>query len=61
MNRQFLVDEKGKVKSVVLDYEDYKQIEELLLDNTLGNLMSQIADEEEVDLEKAKKELNIEF
>ncbi|TAL71044.1 MAG: antitoxin [Bacteroidetes bacterium] len=61
MNKQFLVDEKGNVKSVLLDYEDFKQIEELLLDNTLGKLMSQISNEEEFDLAHVKKELNIEL
>ena len=61
MNKQFLIDENGKVKSVLLDYEDYKQIEELLLDNTLGNLMTQIVNDEEVDLDTAKKELKIEL
>lgn len=61
MDKQFIVDEAGKVKSVVLDYKDFQHLEEIALDNTLGSIMSKITDEEEVNLEEAKKELNIEL
>lgn len=51
----FITDKKGNIKSVILDYKLYKKLEELLLDFGLAKAMEEVADEEEFDLEEAKK------
>lgn len=52
--KDYIVDELGKVKSVVLDYDVFHKIEELLLDMGLAKAMEEIKDEEDVSLEEAK-------
>ena len=54
----YITDQKGHIKSVVLDYNTYKKIEEILLDYGLAKAMEDIKDEDEVDLETAKKITN---
>ena len=46
------------IKGVILDYKTFKKIEELLLDYGLLKAMEEVEDEEEVDLETAKKLLD---
>ncbi|MFQ5675282.1 MAG: antitoxin [bacterium] len=53
--KSFIVDQKGKIESVVLDYNTYRKMEELILDYGLARSMEEIADEEEIDIEEAKK------
>lgn len=52
---QFIVDEEGNVKSVVMDIEDYRKIEEFLLDEGLAIAMKESANDEEVDVEEYKR------
>ncbi len=51
--REYITDEKGSVKSVVVDYGVFKAMEEALLDQGLKELMLNMEDEEEVDLSEA--------
>ncbi len=50
----FITDASGSIKSVIIDYATFKKIEQILLDEGLAKAMTEIQDEEEVDLEKAK-------
>ncbi len=52
--KDYIVDELGKVKSVVLDYDAFHKIEELLLGMGLAKAMEEIKDEEDISLEEAK-------
>jgi len=56
--KQYIVDEKGNVTKVVLDYDIFKKIEELLLDIGLGRAMEEVEDDEELTLDDAKKALS---
>ena len=50
----YITDQEGNIKSVILDYHAFKKIEDLLLDYGLGKAMKEVEDEEEIDLERAK-------
>ena len=52
--REYIVDETGKVKKVVLDYETFKKLEGLMLDLGLAKAMEEVKDDEELSLEEAK-------
>ena len=51
----YITDEKGNIKSVILDYTLYKKLEELILDFGLAKAMEEVSDDEEFDLDEAKK------
>lgn len=51
----YLTDKSGNIKSIVLDYESFKKIEGILLDYGLGKAMEEVIEDEEVNLETAKK------
>ncbi|MFP4128636.1 MAG: hypothetical protein ACLFP9_05930 [Desulfonatronovibrio sp.] len=51
----YITDQGGNIKSVVLDYQTFKKIEEILIDYGLGKAMEEVQDDEEVDLETAMK------
>ncbi|MBC8042049.1 MAG: antitoxin [Rhizobacter sp.] len=53
--QSYIVDESGEVKSVVVDYATFKKIEALLLDDGLAKAMLEAQDDDEVNLEDAKK------
>lgn len=53
--KSYIVDDEGKPQAVVIDFESFNKIENLLLDYGLGKAMEEIEDEDEIDLEKAKK------
>lgn len=57
--KSFIVNGKGEVQSVILDYKSYLKMEELLLDYGLRKAMDEVADDDEVDLEEAKLQLHI--
>ena len=56
--KSFIVNNKGKIQSVVLDYKSYKKIEEMLLDYGLSKAMEEVEDDEEFNLEEAKIKLH---
>jgi hypothetical protein len=51
----YITDERGKIKSVILDYQTYKKFEELLLDAGLAKAMEKAKNDDELDLQEAKK------
>jgi hypothetical protein len=56
--KEYLVDESGNIKSVLIDIEQYRKIEPIILDHALGEAMTEIEDEEEIDLDDALKLIN---
>ncbi|MFP4156584.1 MAG: antitoxin [Opitutales bacterium] len=53
-----MTDEKGSVKSVVIDFEVFKIIEEAILDQGLAESMEEVKDESEISAEEMKKILS---
>ncbi len=51
----YITDQSGNIKSVVLDYQTFKKIEEILIDYGLGKAMEEVQEDEEVDLDTAMK------
>jgi len=56
--KSYITDEKGSVKSVVIDFEVFKVIEEALLDQGLTEAMEEVKDESEVSAEEIKRILS---
>lgn len=54
IQRSYITDDSGNVKSVILDYQTFKKIEEILLDAGLLNAMQELQDEDIVDYEEVK-------
>ena len=54
----YITDEKGSVKSVVIDFEVFKVIEEALLDQGLAEAMEEVKDESEISAEEMKRILS---
>lgn len=52
--KDYIVDETGNVKKVVLDYDMFKKLEGLMLDIGLAKAMEEVKDDEELSLEEAK-------
>ena len=50
----YITDNRGKIKSVILNYKTYKKFEEMLLDAGLAKAMAEVKDDEEVNLHEAK-------
>ncbi len=59
IKKSFITDKKGKIKSVIVNYKQYKKIEEILLDYGLIKAMEEVEDEENVSLEEAKELMKI--
>ena len=51
----YIVDAAGNIKSVILDYYRFKKFENLILDLGLAKAMEEVENEEEYDLDEAKK------
>lgn len=54
-NADFVMDRQGNIKSVILDYQTFQTLEEVLLDYGLGKAMEEAENDEEVNLEEAKR------
>ncbi|MGE0083885.1 MAG: hypothetical protein AB7S75_05640 [Desulfococcaceae bacterium] len=52
--KSYITDESGKIKSVILDYQLYQKIEELLPDEGLLKAMEEVQDEETVEYEEVR-------
>lgn len=50
----YITDQDGNIKSIILDYQTFKKIEEILFDYGLGKAMEEVEDEDELDLNTAK-------
>ncbi|MBF0379348.1 MAG: antitoxin [Desulfamplus sp.] len=53
--KSYITDESGKIRSVILDYEIYQKIEDILLDDGLLKAMEEIQDEETIDYEDVRE------
>lgn len=53
--KSYIVDDEGRPKAVVIDLESFNKIENLLLDYGLGKAMEEVEDDDEFDIEEAKK------
>ncbi|MCH7497655.1 MAG: antitoxin [Candidatus Marinimicrobia bacterium] len=57
--KSFIVDDQGKIESVVLDYREFKKIEAMILDFGLAKAMDEAVEDEEMDLEEARLEIQL--
>lgn len=55
LTKSYVVDDEGKPKAVIIDYDQFKKIESALLDFGLGKAMEEAENDEEVDLDEAKR------
>ncbi|MBF0260182.1 MAG: antitoxin [Desulfamplus sp.] len=53
--KSYITDEAGKIISVILDYQLYQKIEEILLDDGLLKAMNEVRDEESVPYEDVRE------
>jgi hypothetical protein len=51
----YVMDRQGNIKSVILDYQTFQALEEVLLDYGLGKAMQEAEADEELNLEAAKR------
>ena len=56
--KSYITDEKGSVKSVVIDFEVFKKIEEAFLDQGLMEAMDEVKGESEISAEEIKRILS---
>ncbi len=55
ITKSYIVNDNGDITSVIVDYENFKKMEALVLDQGLAKAMEEVEDEEEVSLEEAMK------
>ena len=55
LTKSFVVDDAGNVKSVILDYEQFKKVEEILLDYGITKAMDDTVNDIEISSEDAVK------
>jgi hypothetical protein len=55
ITKSYITDETGTIQSVILDYETYQRIEEVLLDEGLLKAMEEVEEEETLNYEEVKK------
>jgi hypothetical protein len=55
LTKSYIVDDSGKPTAVIIDYDQFRKVESLLLDYGLGKAMEEVENDEEVNLEEAKK------
>ena len=53
--KEYITDESGSIKSVVIDFKTFRAIEETLLDQGLEAAMLEIQDDDELSLSEAMK------
>ena len=57
MEKEYITDEHGNIKRVILDYDTFKEFEPYLEDYLLGKLMQKEENEPEVDSAEARRML----
>ena len=55
LTKSYIVDNEGKPTAVVIDYDSFNRIENLLLDYGLGKAMEEVENDEEINLDEAKR------
>ncbi len=53
--KEYITDESGSIKSVVIDFKTFRAIEEALLDQGLEDAMLEVRSDEELTLSEAMK------
>ena len=53
--KEYITDESGSIKSVVIDFTTFRAIEEALLDQGLEDAMLEVRSDEELTLSEAMK------
>jgi len=59
MIKEYVTDENGTIKSVILNYQFYKEIEEIIDDYMLGKILEESEDDEEISFDDAKALIGI--
>lgn len=54
MVKEYIIDEKGNIKSVVLDYVFYQEIESVIEDFLLGKIIAEAESDVDITLEDTK-------
>ena len=52
--KSFITDESGSIKSVIIDFETYKKLEEVLMDHGLAKAMDEVEDDDTLSAEEAR-------
>ena len=55
ITKSYITDESGNIKSVILDYQVYKKMEELLLDEGLLKAMKEVQNDEEIEYDHVRE------
>ena len=55
LTKSFVVDNAGNIQSVILDYEQFKKVEEILLDYGIAKAMDDAVNDIEISSEDAVK------
>jgi len=55
ITKSYITDESGNIKSVILDYQVYKKMEELLLDEGLLKAMKEVQNDEEIEYDHLRE------
>ena len=55
LKKSYIVDDEGKPKAVIIDYDQFSKVESVLLDYGLAKAMEEVEVDEEVDLDEAKR------
>ena len=56
--KSYITDKNGEISDIIISYNDYRKIEEALLDYGLGKSMEEVVHEEELSLEEFQKQIN---
>ena len=54
MLKEYVTDENGNIKSVILNYQFYKEIEEVIDDYMFGKILEDSEADDELSIEEAK-------
>lgn len=55
LSQSYIVNSEGKPTAVIIDYETYTKLREILADVELGKAMEEVTSDEETSLEEAKR------
>ncbi len=58
IEKSYITDKEGSIKSVVIDIDTFKNIEEILIDHGLAKAMIDVEDDDTISVEEAKLLLN---
>ena len=59
MLKEYITDESGVIKSVIINYQFYKEIEDIIDDYMLGKILEEAENDDEISFEEAKSLIGI--